>query len=230
MGDSTQPVGSENKRELKACPLCGERIPESSEEPLEMCPSCDFNFNLLIMPDEQPVPHIEPAYVPQLVFWLIGIQIGLSGLFALLFLFFAAPTYLWTPQLIAAIQLLAIVGLGLFAYLLHKQKGIATIRIGLAVIGVISLPPGVCSISAALAISLENRICLVCKRQIRWSAHVDCPHCHVSMHRFGSCRQDRIRKITATTSPETSFTEIDFMCPNCRKSMSLNQTGGSTNE
>ncbi len=230
MGDPAASAKDQPKRVLKACPLCGERLKESPRELPDYCPSCEFNLNLVISPETLPVPYTEPAYVPNLVYWLVGTQMVISAIFAVIFLFFAAPVYLWTPQLIAAIQLMTMVGLGLFAYFLHRQKGESMIRLGLLVLGVISLPPGVCTIAAALAISSTKRICITCGKSIGWSGYIDCPHCQVSMHRFGSCRKDRLHSVVASTEPEMTLAEIEFTCPNCHQFMHSDQSRRKDNE
>lgn len=229
MGDSIQSTEIEQKRPIIACPLCGQHLPADSKEPLRNCPACDFDLDLLRSDKQRPVPQIEPAYLPQSLFWLIGLQIVGSGLFAIAFLFFAAPTYLWIPQFIAAIQLLAILISVVCAVFLHQRKGTNLIRIGLIVVGLISLPPGVCAIAAALSIAPVKRRCAICGKPIRWVAYIACPHCKVSMHRWGLCRKKRMEKVTKMLKPEALPARIEFTCPNCFKSMQTNQKGGSSN-
>jgi predicted RNA-binding Zn-ribbon protein involved in translation (DUF1610 family) len=229
MGDSIQSTEIAQKRPIISCPLCGQHLPKASKELLRNCPACDFNLDLLRSYTQRTVPQIEPAYLPQSFFWFIGLQIVGSGLFATAFLFFAAPTYLWIPQLIAAIQLLAILFSVVCAVFLHQRKGTNLIRIGLIVVGLISLPPGVCAIAATLSIAPVKRRCVICGKPIRWVAHIDCPHCQVSMHRWGLCRKKRIEKVTKMLETEALPARIEFTCPNCFKSMQPNQKGGNSN-
>lgn len=217
---------AQKKRPIIACPLCGERLPKSPKESVDHCPSCKFALTLIASDERPPVPPTEPPFVPQLVYWLLGLQMVVSGLFSIVFFFFASPLYSWAPQLIAIMQVTAIVALGLFAFFLRQQKGITLIRIGLAVVGIISLPPGVLAIGASLAISPEKRRCVICRKQIRWTAYFQCPHCKASMHRWGSCRTRRLQKVTTTLEPSTSPTLIEMTCPSCFKLMNPTQDRG----
>lgn len=229
MGDLVQATEGQQEKTIICCPLCGESLPESPNGPIGHCLACEFNLELLVSPEKPHIPQTVPAYVPRLVYWLIGSQMVLSGIFAIAFLFLAAPLYLGTPQLIAAIQLLAIVALGLFAIFLYQKKGITIIRIGLMIVGVISLPPGVCAISAGLAISPLQRMCVICEKQIKWVAHIECPHCQVSMHRLGSCRNKRLQTVAASLDSEALLSQVEFTCPNCHQSMHPNHNRGKTN-
>ncbi len=230
MGNTVQPEDGKQERTITACPLCGESLPISPRESPAYCPSCEFNLDLLRRDEKPPVPQTEPAYVPKLVFWLIGAQIVISGIFAVAFLFFSAPIYLGTPQLIAALHFLTIFALGLFALFLYLQKGITIFRIGLMALGVVSLPPGVLSIAAAFAISPLQRWCIICGNQIKWVAHIECPHCQASMHRWGSCRNKRLTNIAESFQQEALSLQIEFTCPNCFKFMQLDQNEEKTND
>lgn len=211
------------KRPIIACPLCGAKLPEPLPESLRHCPSCQFNINLIVSDDQPSVPTIEPTFVPQLVFWLLGLQLVVSGLFSIVFFFLASPLYTLTPQLIALIQVMAIIALGLFALLLRQQKGITLIRVGLAIVGIISLPPGIFAIGASLAISPEKRRCVICRKVIRLTAYIQCPHCQASMHRWGSCRNRRLEDAATLSDAGASITQIEKTCPRCFKEMQPNQ-------
>jgi hypothetical protein len=119
--------------------------------------------------------------------------------------------------------------LGLFLFFLRQQKSLVVVRIGLVIIGMMSVPPGVCAIAAALAISPIKRWCIVCAKQIRWGAYIECKDCQISMHRWGSCRTKRLETVTAASEPEISPTQIEWTCPNCYKLMGSQFKGGTPN-
>ncbi|MFX1566246.1 MAG: hypothetical protein ACFFCH_09665 [Promethearchaeota archaeon] len=226
MGDSAKPTKAQKKRVIIACPLCGEKIPESSNGPISHCPRCEFNLESIESDEATHGGLPIPAYIPPLVYWLISGQIIGSGIFLVVFLLFASPLYFGAPQLIALIHLLTMVAGGLFAFTLYRGKGISIIRVGLAILGVVSLPIGVCSIAAALAIAPFQRRCVICGKQITWAVYLECPHCQVSMHRWGSCRTKRLQKILATLDDETKIPYLELVCPNCHEYISPNQNGG----
>jgi hypothetical protein len=211
------------KRPIIACPLCGEQLPESPQEILRSCPSCHFDLTLVGSDEQLPVPTTEPIFIPQLVYWLLGLQMVVSGIFSILFFFFASSLYTLTPQLIALIQIMSIVALALFVLFLRKQKGITLIRIGLVIVGIISLPPGVLAIGASLGISPEKRRCAICRKIIRLTAYTQCTHCQASMHRWGSCRNRRLEAVATSSDAGTSITQIEVTCPICFKEMQPNQ-------
>jgi hypothetical protein len=225
MGDLTQ-----QKRTIIACPVCGEHLPESQQPSISHCPSCDFNFDLLVSQDKPPVPQTEPVFIPNLVFWLLGTQIVISALLVVAFFFFAAPLYSLTPQLIAALQLFTILALGLFSFFLHRNQRITLIRISLMIIGVVSLPAGVLAISAGLAISPLKRRCIICRKEIKWTAHIECPHCQASMHRWGACRNKRLQEVAAFLEPETLLSRLEATCPNCHQLMQLTENERMPND
>ncbi len=229
MGNSVKPTKLMKKLQIIACPLCGERLPEASNGPISHCPRCEFNLKLLDSDKSTHVVSITPAYIPQLVYWLIGSQIIGSGVFLVLFLLFASPFYFGAPQIVALIHLLTIIIGGLFAYTISRGRGISFIRIGLIVLGLLSLPVGVCSIAAALAIAPLQRRCVICGKQIKWAAYIECPHCQASMHRWGSCRTKRLRKISATLEDEAKIPYLEWICPDCHNYLLPNQNGEKIN-
>jgi hypothetical protein len=222
-------MATRKKRLIIACPLCGKQLPESPQESLDRCPSCQFDLNLVGSDKQLPVPKTEPTSVPQIVYWLLGTQMVVSGLFSIVFFFLSSPLYTLTPQLIALIQVVAIVALGLFALFLRQLKGITLLRIGLAVVGIISLPPGILTIGASLAISPEKRRCVICRKIIRLTAYIQCPHCQAYMHRWGSCRKCRLEYVATSLDAGTSAIHIEMTCPSCFKVMPPNQDGRSLN-
>ena len=188
----------QKKRPIIACPLCGEQLSKSPQEVISHCPSCKFALNLIDSEKRPPVPITEPTFIPQIVYWLLGIQIIVSGFFSIGFFFLASPLYPLAPQFITLLHVTAMVALGLFVFFLRQQKGIALIRIGLAIVGIITLPPGILAIGASLGVSPEKRRCIICGKQIRLTAYIQCPHCQAFMHRWGSCRHRRVDAVTTT--------------------------------
>jgi predicted RNA-binding Zn-ribbon protein involved in translation (DUF1610 family) len=231
MGDSAKPIKAQKKRQIIACPLCGERLSESPTGPNSHCPRCEFNLKLIESEEARQVDTTTPAHVPQLVYCLISGQIVGSGILLVVFLLFASPLYFGAPLLIALMHLLTMVAGGLFAYTLYRGKGISFIRVGLALLGLASLPIGVCSIAAALAIAPLQRRCVICEKQIKWASYLECPHCQVSMHRWGSCRTKRLQKLSATLDDETKIPYLEFVCPNCREYISpIRNWGGKVSD
>ena len=219
----------QKKRPIIACPLCGEQQPKSPQEAISRCPSCQFDLNLVVSDKQSPLPISEPTFVPHLVFWLLGIQVIVSGLFSIVFFFLASPLYPLAPQFITLLHVTAMVALGLFVFFLRQQKGIALIRIGLAIVGIITLPPGILAIGASLGVSPEKRRCIICGKQIRLTAYIQCPHCQAFMHRWGSCRHRRVDAVTTTLDSGTSLTQIESTCPNCFKLLHPHQEGRPSN-
>ncbi|MFX1318103.1 MAG: hypothetical protein ACFE9D_05110 [Promethearchaeota archaeon] len=210
--------------------MCGESLPELSTESITHCPVCEFDLSLLVSPQKSEIPRFRPAYVPRLAYGLIGAQIVLSGILAAILFIFASSLYLGVPQTLAALQIVAIVTTSLIALHLRQQRGLVVIRIGLVLVGILSLPPGAFSIAAALAISPFKRWCTVCGKQIRWSAFIECNHCQSSMHRWGSCRNKRLEAVIAASEPGASSAQIEWTCPNCHKLMAPQYVGGNTSD
>jgi len=230
MGDLTQSKADLQKTTLKCCPLCGESLLDMPTESVTHCPACGFELSLLVSPQKSEVPSTQPIYISRLAYLLLGAQIIFSAVFAVAFFIFASSFYYGVPQLIATIQSLTIVILVLFAFILRQQKSLVVIRVGLVIVGIISLPPGIFAIATALAISPSRRWCVVCGKQIRWGAYIECNHCKTSMHRWGSCRTKRLETITAFSEPGISPIQLEWTCPNCHELMDPQYKGGSMNE
>lgn len=224
MGDSVQ----SSKQKIICCPLCGEKIPDGSKE--EKCFACNFNFELLQVSEPPSALVTIPPDIPLFAFAMVGIQVILAGVLGIFYLLFANPYYFGLPQMIIAIQFTSIVILILFALVLFFRKAIVIVRIGLVILGLFTLPIGICAFAAAFSIAPQRRWCIICGKQISWTSFLECPHCQVSMHQWGRCRSDRFQRVAASPDYEPLQSQIEHTCPTCLKAMNQQSHGGTPDD
>ncbi|MFW9831968.1 MAG: hypothetical protein ACFFD8_09355 [Candidatus Thorarchaeota archaeon] len=225
MGDFAQL----NKQKITYCPLCGEKI--SSDYATEECPSCKFNFQLIQGAEDEPIQKTRPAEVSQFAIAMMGIQSGLAAVLGFLFLNFADSTYFGFLQIIMVIQFTSIIILIIFAVFLHLRKAIPIIKIGSFVLGIVSLPIGICTFAAAFSLTPSRRWCIICNKPIKWgSSSIECSHCQVSMHEWGPCRVARFQRVKASFDRELLQSQIECTCPNCLEPLNPQPLGDIHND
>jgi predicted RNA-binding Zn-ribbon protein involved in translation (DUF1610 family) len=230
MGELYQSTKQPPKRTIICCPVCGEHLPESPIEPIEQCPNCEFDLNLIRLPLKRDIPPTSPAYIPRFSLIILGLQSGLGGLFSILFLLFASPLYGSFTLLIAAINVISIPVIVGFVFILRTQKATGIVRIALVVLGIATLPLGVCALTAAFGIVSIQRWCIVCGKKIGWSSYLECPNCRTTIHRWGKCRGKRLQLVATSLDAELSTAQLEYICPNCFQPMNQHDLGGKTNE
>jgi hypothetical protein len=231
---AAKPTTSDKGRLVEFCPLCGTHRSsvgtQTVEEPssFRKCPSCGFDLTLA-EPQTPLVPATVPARVAGFAYLMLLIQCVASILLAWAYLYLGSPLYLGTRQFIAFLAFLSIVLLGAFCLWLRTGRAITWARNALLVLGVLTAPLGVCAVAAATSIAGARRYCAICLRRIAWSEHYSsCPHCNMSFHRYGECREARRRLIAEAWSREPSGDEVDDTCPFCFQSLRLASAGGAT--
>jgi hypothetical protein len=224
MGDAA------SKSDIVCCPLCGKQLSDSPTEEIHNCPICGFDLLLVRAPQELSVPVTVPAYIPSFTVWSIILQMILAAIFGVLFLFFASPLYYPISVVFAGIHLVSIGILLLCAWALRREIAIPGLKIGLVVLGCVTLPLGTLSIAAAMAIAPLRRWCYTCRRSLRWSSYIECPHCKASMHSLGRCRQNQFHHIADLLDYVPSQSEIEQICTHCLKVMSAQDSWRDSNE
>ncbi len=230
MGVLNQSTFRQQKQDIICCPLCGHQFPNSSLKPVHSCPVCDFDLTLLMSPEQTPIRKTIPENVPKTAFVLLVIQGLLSAILAWNFFFIANPNFFGLAQMITGVHLASLGLVGIFGVLLHRKRSILIVRIGLMAIGFISLPVGIFAFATVLLVMPSRRWCFICGKQIRWSAYLDCPHCNVSMHRWGSCRKRRFQKVAVSLDNESLMPQIEYTCPHCLQSMFSQEVGEETSD
>jgi DNA-directed RNA polymerase subunit RPC12/RpoP len=213
MGESN--AVTTQKRSVKYCPICGHKF-ESDEGKEPRCNECGFDLALVFSPESEVVPNEEPASVPHFAFLMIGLQIIISIIIGIAFFVFSDPLYLNISQIIALWNFITVFILLAFFILLHLRTALTITKISILIFGLITLPIGMCAIAGALSVATTRRYCIICGKQITLIAsHSKCPHCGISFHRLGSCRNIHRSLLFKKLGRNPTQIEIDLICPHC---------------
>ena len=224
MGDSTP------KPMVVCCPMCGESLSGVITEETPLCPACSFDTRLVETSKQPQLPATVPAYIPRFTLWLLLVQVLLAALIGTLFLFLASSFYYPFSLIFAGIQLISIGVLLAFIWALRREMAISGIRITLPILGAITLPLGTLAIGAAMSIAPFRRWCCTCRKPLRGSAYIECPHCEASMHSMGRCRQNQFHQIAGLLDYTPTQSEIEQICANCLKVLSEPVSRGNEHE
>jgi hypothetical protein len=230
MGDATRPGASIEASPIQFCPICGTPCTPApaakASSAITRCASCGFDLSLA-MSQAPVVPTTAPSRVPRFAYLMLVAQCAASLLIAWALISLGSPSYLMTQQFLAVLSVLSVAVLAVFCLWLRRGRAISWARRALFVLGLVTVPFGVCAMAAAVSVAGPQRYCSICLRRLGWSEHYStCPHCMASFHRYDECRQARRRLIAQAWGREPTGEEIDDTCPFCFHSLRREPGGG----
>jgi len=198
-------------RSVSFCPICGTSV---NGNKMASCPRCGFNLNLPLAEPIEENPSSEQARIPPFAYLMLGIQSGAAGLLSV-YLFTILDPY-GIARLIAYFQLGSVIVISLFAILLQVRIGLTGVRYALFLFGMITVPLGIASVAASLAVHPAVRYCQLCGRRIAWRApYIECPHCHGVFHVQGECITKRRERLANKWGRDPTGEEVQTYCPLC---------------
>jgi hypothetical protein len=166
------------------------------------------------------VPANIPARVTGFAYLMMLIQCAASLVLGWAFPHLSSPLYLEARQFLGIMAFLSAIVIGAFCLWLRTGRAISWARNGLIVLGLVTVPLGVCALAAAISIAGTRRYCAICLKRIAWSEHYSsCPHCMATFHRYGECREARRQLIVQALGREPSGDEVGDTCPLCFQSL-----------
>ena len=215
---------SEDSKMVEWCPVCGQNL--DITEGVNACPTCGFELQLITTPEMSPTPAKTSAPTPRLANVLLILQGILAMLLGVAFLFFANPLYFGIPLIFASIQFSSVGILPLFLLLIKMRPTSLILRVAITVLGILTLPIGGLTITAAISLAAPPKYCTICRKQIGWTiSYEECPHCSTLMHRWGRCLEIRRQRLTTSLGREPMDVEMQIICPICCKPINPNPGG-----